>query len=76
MASTHSNQFSSRSHCIIQINIEKIPLDTKYASQKIVSKLCLIDLAGSERAAVSENKGIRMMEGNQSIFYFNYQSTF
>ncbi|EAR88581.2 kinesin motor catalytic domain protein (macronuclear) [Tetrahymena thermophila SB210] len=65
MASTHSNQFSSRSHCIIQINIEKIPTDMKYASHKIVSKLSLIDLAGSERAAVSENKGIRMMEGSK-----------
>ncbi|KAL4469452.1 hypothetical protein ABPG74_004705 [Tetrahymena malaccensis] len=65
MASTHSNQFSSRSHCIIQINIEKVPTDLKYASHKIVSKLSLIDLAGSERAAVSENKGIRMMEGSK-----------
>lgn len=28
-----------------------------------IAKLCLIDLAGSERAAVTENKGIRMVEG-------------
>lgn len=34
----------------------------------MLSRLSLIDLAGSERAAVSENKGIRFMEG---ILYFN-----
>ncbi len=28
-----------------------------------MSKFCLIDLAGSERAAVTENKGIRLIEG-------------
>ena len=27
------------------------------------SKLSMIDLAGSERAATSENRGIRMIEG-------------
>lgn len=65
MASTHSNQFSSRSHCILSITLEKTPIDNlKQGLQKISSKLTLIDLAGSERAAVSDNKGIRMVEGN------------
>lgn len=55
-ASTASNSQSSRSHCIIQVEIElEIP------EGMVKSKLFLIDLAGSERA--TENKGLRLQEG-------------
>ncbi|EGR32875.1 kinesin motor domain protein [Ichthyophthirius multifiliis] len=58
MASTAANQFSSRSHAIIQINT----LRSDNVNQ-ISSKLCIVDLAGSERAAASENRGVRQTEG-------------
>ncbi len=53
MASTSSNEFSSRSHCIIQINIESRKRARDIIDTVTVSRLSLIDLAGSERAAVS-----------------------
>lgn len=58
MAATGANQVSSRSHAILIVQIE---LHTK--SQIVYSKLQMIDLAGSERAAVTENRGQRMIEG-------------
>ena len=61
MAPTRVNQFSSRSHAILQIIVESID----EAQRIIVGKLCMVDLAGSERAATSENKGIRMIEGGK-----------
>ena len=61
MASTSSNQFSSRSHAILILSIEKRNL--LEPSQIIFAKFCLVDLAGSERALISDVKGIRMTEG-------------
>ena len=61
--STNANETSSRSHAILQINVsykEKasgINYEIKYG------KLNLIDLAGSERASVTKNKGARLFEG-------------
>jgi len=63
MASTNSNQFSSRSHAILQITVEKRTRARDIVETFTQSKLCLVDLAGSERAAVSENRGLRQMEG-------------
>ena len=63
MASTTANQFSSRSHAIIQILIERKNKTRDIVETMSISKLSLIDLAGSERAAVTDNKGIRMLEG-------------
>lgn len=57
-APTMANEFSTRSHGVLQIQIEH-----KAGNDTLVSKLCLIDLAGSERACTSENRGIRMKEG-------------
>eukprot|EP00762_Andalucia_godoyi_P004697 ANDGO_03650.mRNA.1 Kinesin-like protein 5 len=60
---TEANATSSRSHAVLQIIIEQqdrasgIKTDVRYA------KLSLIDLAGSERAAVTKNSGIRLTEG-------------
>jgi hypothetical protein len=58
MASTTANQFSSRSHAILELNIEQINLKTETS---LSSKLSLVDLAGSERGAVE--KGARREEG-------------
>jgi kinesin family protein 18/19 len=61
MAATGANQFSSRSHAILIIQIEshkRGDLDTIF-----YSKLQIVDLAGSERAASTENRGQRMIEG-------------
>ena len=63
MASTNANQFSSRSHAIIQIIVEKRPRAKDIIDTFTQSKLSLVDLAGSERAATSENQGLRQREG-------------
>ena len=60
---TGANETSSRSHAILQVSIEYkdkncgIDFEIKY------SKLSLIDLAGSERASATQNRGIRLIEG-------------
>jgi len=64
MAATSINQFSSRSHAILQISLEWCS-ENNGKTMVSNSKLCLVDLAGSERAATTENKGIRMIEGGK-----------
>lgn len=55
IAETKANEFSSRSHAIVQIVMER-----RQGEQVYISKLALVDLAGSEKQNVySENKGIR-----------------
>ncbi len=62
MAATGVNQFSSRSHAILQINVEQILKSKDNIREEIVtSKLLLVDLAGSERGGLE--KGIRREEG-------------
>lgn len=85
MESTAANQFSSRSHAVLQVLIEKTtnrytrlsmqPLrpgrlprkddDSRFKRKRIVTKsrLSMIDLAGSERAAATQNRGQRLREG-------------
>lgn len=58
-AATTANEFSTRSHAILQITIEQ--LDSPFGN--LSSKLNLIDLAGSERASASDNRSQRMVEG-------------
>jgi len=58
--STMANAVSSRSHAVLQVCIEQ--RDAARTSLK-VSKLSLIDLAGSERASKTENRGMRLREG-------------
>jgi kinesin family protein 18/19 len=63
MEATSANEVSSRSHAILQVSIES-KTRTEGNSQEInYSKLSLIDLAGSERAATTKNTGIRLTEG-------------
>ena len=62
---TDSNETSSRSHAILQIMVSyKEIIDNKINNDKIkYGKLNLIDLAGSERASSTTNKGLRLFEG-------------
>jgi len=55
MAATGQNQFSSRSHAILQISIEQ---RQKLQSREEVmySKFLLVDLAGSERGGLEKGK--------------------
>jgi len=52
--STSANAVSSRSHCIIQIVLHQ---ENEVTGKKVVSKMNLIDLAGSERATVTDGYG-------------------
>ncbi|KAF1748032.1 hypothetical protein GCK72_024499 [Caenorhabditis remanei] len=52
---TMANKTSSRSHALLQVMIVK--------NQALHSKLFMIDLAGSERASNTQNRGIRLKEG-------------
>ena len=57
------NEASSRSHAVLQITVENKDRAHGVSSEINVAKLSLIDLAGSERAAASHNRGIRLLEG-------------
>jgi Kinesin motor domain len=59
MAKTCANAFSSRSHAILQITIRR-RVEQGYTR----TKLSFIDLAGSERVQLTQNKGIRLAEGS------------
>ena len=61
MGSTGINQFSSRSHAIMEINIEQ-KIKNKNKEEIINSKLLFVDLAGSEKGGME--KGIRREEGS------------
>ena len=70
-AATNMNATSSRAHTIFQIQLTQSEMDpmTKKMTDK-VSRISLIDLAGSERAASTGATGGRLKEGaaiNQSL---------
>eukprot|EP00741_Cyanophora_paradoxa_P005759 tig00000113_g5581.t1 len=56
---TAMNEHSSRSHCVLQVQVESTNLTT---GLRALSKLNLIDLAGSERVSRSEATGDRLKE--------------
>jgi len=60
---TEANQESSRSHAVLQIVIEHKDRASGTEAEVLVGKLSLIDLAGSERASNTRNRGIRLIEG-------------
>ncbi|CAD8110484.1 unnamed protein product [Paramecium sonneborni] len=60
---TDANKESSRSHAILQLQVESKDKAAGIQEQIIQSKFSLVDLAGSERAANTNNKGQRMIEG-------------
>ena len=60
---TAANKTSSRSHAILQVTVRQRPRVTGHTTTVRTGKLFLIDLAGSERAAATHNRGKRMVEG-------------
>ena len=60
---TEANMTSSRSHAILQILVEYKDKATGTNAEIVTGKLSLIDLAGSERASNTKNRGIRLIEG-------------
>ena len=68
MASTNQNQFSSRSHAILQMILEKKVKKSEDNYELSFSKFLVVDLAGSERGG---ERGKRREEGaniNKSLF--------
>ena len=60
---TDANATSSRSHAVLQIIVEQQDKTAGVQADIRLSKLSLIDLAGSERASASKNRGKRLLEG-------------
>ena len=60
---TNANQTSSRSHAVFQIVVTSWPKTKNIEIEHTQGKLSLIDLAGSERGTVTENRGLRLREG-------------
>lgn len=60
---TNANQTSSRSHAIFQIILNSKDRVQNTENEVLCGKLSLIDLAGSERGTVTENRGLRLREG-------------
>ena len=61
--STNANETSSRSHAILQILVSYKERNSGITYEIKFGKLSLIDLAGSERASMTQNQGIRLFEG-------------
>jgi hypothetical protein len=62
-AFTHANANSSRSHAVLQIHIRQKARVPMGDDEIKLSTLSIIDLAGSERASATNNKGGRLQEG-------------
>ncbi|RLV89128.1 Kinesin-like protein KIP3 [Spathaspora sp. JA1] len=60
---TEANATSSRSHAVLQINITQRSRTADVSQQHTFATLSIIDLAGSERAAATRNRGARLNEG-------------
>ena len=60
---TAANQVSSRSHAVLQICVRFTTVDAAGNDLARESRLSLIDLAGSERASATLNRGARLQEG-------------
>ena len=61
MAQTYANDFSSRSHAIVLLTLQR-----QLGDKVVVAKMSLVDLAGSEKATVyaGQNRGTNRLEGS------------
>jgi kinesin family protein 3/17 len=62
---TNMNEHSSRSHMVLTLRISACDLDDEAGIARTISKLHLIDLAGSERQKATGATGDRLKEGAQ-----------
>jgi kinesin family protein 18/19 len=63
MSPTEANATSSRSHAVLQINVSSRDRNASVNEPHTMATLSIIDLAGSERASVTKNRGERLLEG-------------
>ncbi|XP_054833025.1 kinesin-like protein KIF19 isoform X3 [Eublepharis macularius] len=61
--STAANRASSRSHAVLQVTVRQKSRIKNIMQEVRVGRLFMIDLAGSERASQTQNRGQRMKEG-------------
>eukprot|EP00958_Prasinococcus_capsulatus_P004537 scaffold418_cov386-Prasinococcus_capsulatus_cf.AAC.27 len=76
---TTANSCSSRSHAVLQVVVERKERLPNTEHSVRVGKLSLIDLAGSERASRTNNRGQRMVEGaaiNRSLLALGSSHSF
>lgn len=60
---TAANATSSRSHAVLQINVAQKDRNAAVNEPHTMATLSIIDLAGSERASATMNRGERLFEG-------------
>ncbi|KAF1350179.1 P-loop containing nucleoside triphosphate hydrolase protein [Delphinella strobiligena] len=60
---TEANATSSRSHAVLQINVAQRERNADISEPTTMATLSIIDLAGSERASATKNRGERLLEG-------------
>ncbi|KAH8716775.1 P-loop containing nucleoside triphosphate hydrolase protein [Phaeosphaeriaceae sp. PMI808] len=63
MSPTEANATSSRSHAVLQINVSSKDRNAAVNEPHTMATLSIIDLAGSERASATKNRGERLIEG-------------
>lgn len=63
MSPTEANATSSRSHAVLQINVAQRDRNANVNEPHTMATLSIIDLAGSERASATKNRGERLIEG-------------
>jgi kinesin family protein 18/19 len=63
MSPTEANATSSRSHAVLQINVAQKDRNANVDEPHTMATLSIIDLAGSERASATKNRGARLTEG-------------
>uniref|UniRef100_A0A6Q2X8X0 Kinesin-like protein n=1 Tax=Esox lucius TaxID=8010 RepID=A0A6Q2X8X0_ESOLU len=60
---TAANQTSSRSHAVLQVAVRQTSRSRDLLQEVRFARLFMIDLAGSERASQTQNRGQRLKEG-------------
>lgn len=63
VSATAANATSSRSHAVLQINVAQKDRNAAVNEPHTMATLSIIDLAGSERASATKNRGERLFEG-------------
>ncbi|XP_030616462.1 kinesin-like protein KIF19 [Delphinapterus leucas] len=61
--STATSKMSSHSHAMLQVTVHRRSHGTDVAEEVHIGRLSMVDLAGSELASQTQNRGKRMKEG-------------